>query len=116
MFLVQKVLLRLGSPKLGDLGLKLLLTGQVLILTGGDTVNAAGSALVDGKFLLVALELPRELLDALFKMCLAGLRCDEGLASLAKFLDLEPNVNVDVNRHSSRTMYLRPSRSCPAVP
>ncbi len=94
--------LTINSPKLGDLSLKLLLAGHIIILARIATVDAAGPTLIDGKLLLVALQLPRELLDALLEMRLAGLGCNEGLAGLAKFLGLQPNVNTNINLCRSR--------------
>ena len=80
--------LTVNSPKFGDLCLELLFTGEVLIWSRSDTVGAGGPTLVDGKLLLVALELSCELLDALLQVSLASLCRNERLAGLAKFLGL----------------------------
>lgn len=64
-------------PQLRYLGFELLLTRQIVVGARCDSVDTASSPLVNGELLLVPLELPRELLDAVFEVLLAGLSSDE---------------------------------------
>lgn len=75
-------------PKFGNLSLELLLTRHVFVCARGHAASAACPTLIDSELLLVALELPCQLLNALFKVLLAGLGGNEGLACLAKLLGL----------------------------
>lgn len=67
-------------PKFRDLGLELLFAVAVVSSGMSDPVTYAGATLVNGKLLLVALEVLVQLLHALFEMLLARLGADQRLA------------------------------------
>lgn len=65
-------------PEFRHFSLELLLARHIIVCARGDTIDSGASpALVYSKLLLVALELPGQLLDALLEMLPARLRSNE---------------------------------------